>query len=79
MSAKLIQPQTVMPSDDDALRSSAAIFAASMIADIARRDGAVTPDAVASIRASVVDEIRARFFSRDVTPKDDPSGHEGEK
>ena len=61
----------VVPADDDdALRRSAAMFAKALIDDIARREGAITPQAIAEIKARVVEEVRARHFAKDVTPKD---------
>lgn len=53
---------------DDALRLSAAAFAKALVDDVAKREGAVTPDAVAEIKDRVVEEIRSQFFAKDVTP-----------
>ncbi len=57
------------PTSHDALRKSAAMFAQCLIDDVARRQGAQTPEQKAAIRDDVVQEIRARFFAKDITPE----------
>lgn len=58
------------PAPNDALRESAAMFAECLVGDVVARRGARTVAEVAAIREEVVQEIRAQFFAKDITPKD---------